>query len=186
MFCCVKVANTFYRKIVWCTAESKPNQKPLKEDLVKCYLCGTLAIILFCRRVFCSAESKLLTLQLYFTAEERCGLRRGNPIKSHLKNILWCCFCGKLAITFFCKRVLCTAESKPLTLQLHFTAEERCGLRGGNLIKSHLKGILWGHVFVEDLQLHCSAEEYYRGETINIAIILCCRRAFRTAKRKPN
>ena len=87
-FCCIKVAYTFYRKIVWCTAEGKPNQKPLKEHLMRCCFCRKLAITLFCRRVLCTMERKLLTLQLNFTAEERCGLRRGNLIKSHLKSIL--------------------------------------------------------------------------------------------------
>ena len=87
-FFCVKVANTFYRKIVWCTAESKPNQKPLKEHLMRCCFCGKLAITFFCRRVLCTMESKPLTLQLHFTAEKCCGLRRGNLIKSHLKSIL--------------------------------------------------------------------------------------------------
>ena len=54
-FCCVKVAKTFFRKIVECTAESKPNQKPLKEDLVF-----------------------VENLQLHFLAEELCVLQRVN------------------------------------------------------------------------------------------------------------
>ena len=116
-------------------------------------------------------------LQLYFSAEEFCVLQR----------------------------------EKPLTLQLHFTAEERCGLRRGNLIKSHLKNKLCEAIFVENynfLQKNTDHEimdyemlflrktcnyiflqksfVYYGEKTINIAIKFYCRRALRTAQRKPN